>query len=160
MSEAARKALDTEFWKRVEFGDEPWHCWSWSGAKHTFGYGTIKHYRQTHLAHRLSYRLHALYPIEPEVVMHRCDNPECVNPLHLVGGTHSNNRRDCIRKGRHVMPQDVGKNPAQVLTAEQAIEIYNDPRSIRALGREYGVSKSTVSDIKRGLTWAHATGDR
>lgn len=36
----------------------------------------------------------------PKVVMHTCDNPPCVNPDHLQGGTQVENGLDAKRKGR------------------------------------------------------------
>lgn len=37
----------------------------------------------------------------PEVVMHTCDNPRCVNPYHLVAGTVAANVKDRVKKGRN-----------------------------------------------------------
>lgn len=39
-----------------------------------------------------------------ESALHRCDNPPCVNPLHLYAGTQADNMQDCTRRGRLVNP--------------------------------------------------------
>lgn len=46
----------------------------------------------------------AVYGWLPEVVLHRCDNPPCYNPAHLLPGTQADNMRDMARKGRGRKP--------------------------------------------------------
>lgn len=36
------------------------------------------------------------------IVMHKCDNCMCINPLHLKIGTKKENSEDCIKKGRNL----------------------------------------------------------
>ena len=43
------------------------------------------------------------------VVRHTCDNTQCINPNHLLLGTHADNVRDKMERGRH-KPRGLGKN--------------------------------------------------
>ena len=73
-------------------------CWFWVGALGARGYGATAGYEQ--LAHRASWRFH-FGPIPKGMqVLHRCDIPSCVNPLHLFLGTQADNMRDKVSKGR------------------------------------------------------------
>jgi hypothetical protein len=56
----------------------------------------------THLIpHRVSFEKAWGITLKPEqVVRHTCDNTSCVNPLHLQVGTHGDNARDRVVRGR------------------------------------------------------------
>lgn len=51
-------------------------------------------------AHRFSLQLTGVQVLPELVVMHKCDNPSCVNPDHLSIGTHKQNTADAMTKGR------------------------------------------------------------
>ena len=76
-------------------------CHLWIGAVAGWGYGSTRIGGKNMRAHRAVWELtngpipHGLW------VLHRCDNPLCVNPLHLFLGTHSDNMRDVVQKHRH-----------------------------------------------------------
>src|SRR5262245_56458307 len=83
-------------------------CWLWLRARKSppqnygvFGVGSYAAgtYRQDY-AHRLSYILHHGHIPDGMCVLHRCDNPPCVNPDHLFLGTHNDNVQDKIAKNR------------------------------------------------------------
>lgn len=88
------------FWAKVRKGPE---CWLWEGGVRG-EYGQVKWNREVTQAHRVAYEL-AFGPVLAGVlVLHRCDVKLCVRPTHLFLGSHADNSRDMVRKGRHRAP--------------------------------------------------------
>lgn len=127
-------------------------CVIWEGAKLKGGYGVTTYEGRTQTAHRVAYkRVHGEIPVGM-VIMHSCDNPACVNPEHLSLGTQSQNRKDCINKGRANVPSGAGHYNAK-LTVDIVIEIRSSCLTDSELADLYGVSRRTVSDARRYITW-------
>lgn len=94
-----RADLLTRFWNKVlrmESG-----CWEWQAQRDADGYGRFMGLgKKMGLAHRFAFSTFVA-PIPPSLcVLHDCDNPPCVRPDHLKLGTHADNVRDKIAKGR------------------------------------------------------------
>jgi predicted DNA-binding protein (UPF0251 family) len=90
-------------------------------------------------------------------VLHRCDQPPCINPAHLFLGTRSDNVRDAVRKGRST-PQYGEFNPQAKLCAPVVQAIRRAAMlgcSQASLGRQYGVRQSTIWKILRRERWKH-----
>jgi hypothetical protein len=76
-------------------------CWLWTRATVGKGYGVIAlPGRQRALAHRAAYAAFVGPIGSGLIVRHRCDTPRCCNPQHLEAGTHRDNARDAIERGR------------------------------------------------------------
>lgn len=93
---------EQRFWRYVNKVSEPDVCWEWVGACHQVGleYGHFWDGKKLVGAHRFSYLLHHGPIAKGLLVMHKCDNPKCVNPNHLQLGTPKDNMQDMIAKGR------------------------------------------------------------
>lgn len=91
----------SRFWSKVE-KHEANECWLWTGgARIATGYGRFYAFGEQILAHRFAWELaHGQVP-DGLFVLHRCDNPPCVNVDHLWLGTKGDNNRDTAAKGRH-----------------------------------------------------------
>lgn len=75
-------------------------CWRWLGRKSAGGYGVLNKHTKDISAHRASWLLHRGPIPKGMCILHRCDNPECVNIEHLWIGTHADNVADKVSKGR------------------------------------------------------------
>jgi hypothetical protein len=142
------------FWSKVE-REPDGGCWVWT-ANLSRGYGAYRLLGKMQKAHRISYEL-AHGPIPPDTcVLHRCDNPPCVNPDHLFLGTRAENNADRAAKGRSA-DQAGDANSAAKLTSNEARLIKErygaGGVSQRQLAAEFGVSQSNINWIVRGATW-------
>jgi hypothetical protein len=109
------------------------------------------------MAHRAAYEV-VNGPIpEGLFVCHKCDNPPCVNPEHLFVGTRQDNVDDRERKGRNKtqFPLYGEQHYRARLTWAAVREIRTAPDHVsnQALANRLNVSRRTVSDARRFLTW-------
>ena len=139
-------------------------CWEWQGAKTDSGYGVIGRGgrgKGNAKAHRVSYEMfHGVTLTPDQVVMHRCDNPACINPWHLALGTHADNHADMRSKGRDVPPPHYRgmHNPAAKLDDSKVLEIFLMSRaglSTRQIAKHFGVSRYAVGAVLKQKTWSH-----
>jgi hypothetical protein len=87
------------FWARVRKGDG---CWIFSGGNRGKGYKHLCSGGKARVAaHRFSWELaHGQKIPDGMLVCHTCDVRACVRPDHLFLGTHKDNHRDMMQKGR------------------------------------------------------------
>lgn len=137
-------------------------CWEWTGSKRG-EYGRMiigsrtDGTRRSASAHRVSYELaYGKIPDGMEIC-HKCDNPCCVNPLHLFAGTRQDNIDDRERKGRNNPPKGEG-HPQAKLTELDVIAMRMERQSgvsFGKLAKKYGVCKKTVQNAVCGNNWAY-----
>jgi hypothetical protein len=149
------KVID-RFVEKLELGDKG--CINWTGGLDQNGYGDIsvgpREGRLKMGAHRwaLGFAIGCVVLPSKVFACHSCDNPKCVNPMHLFPGNHAMNMADMVAKGRSSKQVVVRK-----LTDEQVLAIRNSELSLNKLRVQYGISKSTASYIKNNRTWKNLT---
>ena len=137
--------------------DEVTECWVWTAAHHVKGYGEIKipKTRKQIPAHRLSYLIHRGLIPNGKCVLHRCDNPKCVNPEHLFVGTKMDNALDMVKKMRHCYGERQGGHK---LTEKEVLDIHRllkmDVKQ-KSIAQMFGIGEMQISRIKRGTRWGH-----
>lgn len=163
-----RLPLDVRFWAKVVKTDE---CWLWVGHRSQnrgrSAYGRIVVNGKEVCAHRIAWEMVNGAIPEGLLVLHKCDNPACVNPDHLFLGTQKDNMQDASRKRRcpmHMHPESHVRgeaNPQSKLNAEVVAQIraeyvkgVNSPQ----LAARFGVSRDHVTEIAKGKWWAAQPG--
>lgn len=137
-------------------------CYNWTAAKYKNGYAAFRHNtKKTCCSHRWIYEyLNGPIP-EGLEVRHMCHNRSCVNPEHLLLGTHQDNMDDMVKSGRSIKLAHKGeKNPQSILTEQEVILIkkflkrHNEIGVNNFLVRWFNMHHSTISDIKFGRKWS------
>lgn len=135
-------------------------CRLWCGLVNTNGYGLVWSDGANRLAHRMSFRAHKGDIPKGMHVLHKCDVPACINPAHLFVGTQADNNADMRAKGRssdgRARPKAWGERNGHAKHTERlmlAVKLADG--TYAEIAQIYGVSKTSVGYVKRGIQWAH-----
>lgn len=147
------------FWRRVVKSDD---CWIHPGNPGGT-YARISVGGKQIVAHVVSWVLHNGSIPNGMKVCHKCDNPRCVRPDHLFLGTHADNMRDMVEKGRHYRFKS-NTHPLSDLTAQDVLfireSIASKKETMKSLSGKFGVTFQCIMRIVRGLSWKHIGGPR
>lgn len=146
--------LSDRFWAKVRRGAG---CWEWIAARSKYGYGQFSVGYSMRPAHRVAWALvHGPIPTGMHV-LHRCDNPPCVNPDHLLLGTNEDNVRDRDRKGRGVRPKGErhGRSKLREKEVREILRFRANGLGATRIAADYGVAPCTIRRIVSGARWKH-----
>ena len=85
------------------------------------------------------------------VIRHKCDNPCCVNIEHLEAGTHKDNARDKIERGKIQKTRKPMTRQCK-LTDEQVKDIKSCKQSQQWYADEYNITKCYVYKLQSGYS--------
>ena len=138
-------------------------CWLWTGQQDKKGYGKVSYMNRKYTAHNLIYNMHSnngKYGMQMYTLhLHKCDTPLCCNWNHIYIGTHNDNMRDKVERGRQVKGID------QVNAILNDTKVYQIRRNyyigwkILELAYFFDVSMAIIERIVTYKDWKHLKGE-
>lgn len=92
------------FWSKVRL--TPTGCMEFTGSERVGGYGCVEMKGRTARSHRRVLAHRAAYAMTwgecpgDKMLLHECDTPACISPVHTYPGTQQENIADMVAKGR------------------------------------------------------------
>ena len=134
-------------------------CINWSKSLGHNGYAITTRNNKTYRAHRLVYcDYHNIdhSDIKGMVVRHTCDNRKCINPEHLVIGTHQDNMDDMKKRNRTAKGEAHGRAKLSEVDIKTIRDRYirgSKEHGLSAIAKDFGVAFQTVSKIVNRHKW-------
>lgn len=128
-------------------------CWPWISATTTDGYPRFGAEGTQWYVTRLVYqkRHGEVLDWTGRLIMHLCNNPRCCNPDHLYLGTPKENMEHAGSCG--MLSRKWVQNGNSKLNQEQVAAIRLDTRPSRAVAKAFGIEKTQVLRIRKGVHW-------
>lgn len=141
----------------------PDDCWPWIGSTTPEGgYGRFTRDNEHCYAHRSAFECeHGEGSADGLLCRHKCDNPPCCNPNHILLGTHKDNVHDAIERGRArkaVGEEASGAKLTETLVLKARQLAASGHPIARILEQIPGVSHGNMKAAVTGRHWAHLPG--
>ena len=158
-------SASSRFWSKVNkhgptIRPELGPCWLWTGATMASGYGRFRMYSVcmdgpcVRNAHDVAFFFEYGHWPKPQG-LHRCDNPPCVNPYHVLEGTQADNIADKLSKGR----EPLGSRRGHAKLTEAKVARIRKRKAagwtLKRLAAAEGVCFQNISRIVNGKGWTH-----
>jgi hypothetical protein len=134
-------------------------CIKYPGSLNRDGYGDTSYLGERALSHRAAYaKAHGLRmsDLKGIIIRHTCDNPACINPEHLIPGTHADNMNDMKVRGRAAKYEQNGRSKLTLRDVEfiRANAIPKDKDfGFTAIAKRLNVTTNTVWAAFHNISW-------
>jgi predicted XRE-type DNA-binding protein len=147
-----RSSVSERFWSKVVRG-LPDECWKWNAARHSDGYGWFVVTDRPEKAHRVAYQLAVSEIPNGMWVLHKCDNPLCVNPSHLYLGTVKDNSRDAVERNRTAHGERSKSSKLKEAEVHEIRRLRKQGVKQSVIAGQFGISQSHISGIESRRFW-------
>ncbi len=147
------RTFEENFWTFVEKKDNG--CWEWKGATVVGGYGTLTFNNKNYRAHRISFDMVNGEIARGLLVLHKCDNPPCVNPSHLSIGTNDDNMKDAAIKNRMSFGEHRWNSKLKASDIPKIKKLKGSGMSQSRIAKLFNIDQAVISRIMNGKVWRH-----
>lgn len=112
-------------------------CWNWLGSISSQGYAIFN----GKVVYGIIYSMQGKICQQDEILRHTCSNRKCVNPDHIIPGTHSDNMNDAVKYGSRGQGEKVYR---------KMVELKSRGWTQSMIACEIGVSRALVSQFFLG----------
>lgn len=144
------------FWSKVDATSKD-HCWPWLAGFHQRGYPVFWLDGKLWFANRVAWLLTRGEISDSMLICHKCDNPACVNPMHLFEGSYAANHDDMKIKGRRA--SFAGARNSQSKLSDSDVKtmrsLHAGGMRTKLIANQFGVCREVAGKAIRGTTWKH-----
>ncbi len=131
-------------------------CWNWQMYSRSDGYGTLWFNGKHYYNYRLMMHFALGFDLSSKLfVLHRCDNPRCINPAHLFIGTPRENSLDMVMKNRQAKGTEIMSAKLTTKDVKKIRQMLADGKPQIDIAKRFSVGQASISRIKTGETWGH-----
>lgn len=146
--------LQRRFWLKVITFENEDQCWIWKEHTNPAGYGQLTYNCKTYYSHIISWIIHNNQLTNGLYVLHTCDIKDCTNSKHLFLGTHNDNMKDMVRKGRQAKGENNGYAKLTEIKVKEIRLKYATGKYFQyELAEEYDTSQSNICDVVNYKYW-------
>jgi len=86
-----------------------------------------------------------------KILRHTCNNSMCINPDHLILGTHKDNMEDMVKSGHSLKGENHHNSKLTLQKIKEIIQ--NKISTTKELAQKYNISGRQIRYIKAGKRW-------